>query len=110
MWAKIKRWFYKLIGRKSKEDEVFGLEVFDGSGDKILSINSNTCILAAVVKLRVRGATTVSRDYSNLGSRLVILGISGGVYSYSETTRGASITITSDHPQLDATFTLGIML
>lgn len=29
MWAKIKRWFYKLIGRKSKGDEVFGLEVFD---------------------------------------------------------------------------------
>lgn len=35
MWAKTKRWFYKLIGRKSKEDEVFGLEVFSANGETV---------------------------------------------------------------------------
>ena len=38
MWAKIKAWFYKLIGRKSEEDEVFGLEVFDENGGEVITL------------------------------------------------------------------------
>lgn len=57
MWAKIKAWFYKLIGRKPKVDEVFGLEVFDENGNLDFSANEKT--FGVVLRFNVTGNTDV---------------------------------------------------
>lgn len=74
MWAKIKRWFYKLIGRKSKEDEVFGLEVFDEMGDKTVSLDSEMLLSAGEFNFTVTlGGSRIIKDFSHIGRSLLIL-------------------------------------
>ena len=74
MWAKIKRWFYKLIGRKSKGDEVFGLEVFDEMGDKTVSLDSEMLLSAGEFNFTVTlGAGRIIKDFSHIGRSLLIL-------------------------------------
>lgn len=74
MWAKIKTWFYKLIGRKSKEDEVFGLEVFDEMGDKTVSLDSEMFLSAGEFNFTVTlGGSRIIKDFSHIGRRLLIL-------------------------------------
>lgn len=91
MWAKIKTWFYKLIGRKSKVDEVFGLEVFDEKGDKTLGVTTETTMFKNFGEVPVYISafnSTFTANLSHLGvgrkilltKRLVVE--AGGVEEY----------------------------
>ena len=73
MWAKIKTWFYKLIGRKFKEDEVFGLEVFDENGVSIVNMTSKTLLFSRIYQLSVPATSGASLSIF-LGSDEVLLG------------------------------------
>lgn len=95
MWAKIKRWFYKLIGRKSKEDEVFGLEVFDEKGDKTLSITSETAILKLVTTRVAQGSRTTTFDFTGEGGAVMLLGTRylSGSSAFEITLNGMLLTV-----------------
>lgn len=118
MWAKIKAWFYKLIGRKAKEDEVFGLEVFDENGDKTLSVTDRTLSLVYVDYIDYRKGQTIDRDYSSMGSKVILL----RNYSPHPEARGPLIELRIDGPivkiiaenrddyNITCTLTLGVLL
>lgn len=98
MWAKIKRWFYKLIGRKSKVDEVFGLEVFDGNGAKTFS--SDTGVLRVMDILQMNGS-----DISKIITKapppytLIVIGGSGGINQAAVIASQSGTTVSARYVQ-----------
>ena len=74
MWAKIKRWFYKLIGRKSKVDEVFGIEIKNSNGVTTLSLDSETQFIGAPfsVNIKLNALQSKSVDLSAYGDVIIV--------------------------------------
>lgn len=114
MWAKIKAWFYKLIGRKPKEDEVFGLEVFDENGDKTVSITSELAILThfEIISTSIAGGSSRVFDFSTFGKRVVLLGIKevkSGDLNFEVKSSGAKLTVINRGYHLQIKFVIGVL-
>lgn len=95
MWVKIKTWFYKLIGRKSKEDEVFGIEIKNSSGDTTLTLDSETKFIGKPFDIPVHlpRASVKTIDLSAYGEKVLIHGFSGWPAAVTVDTSGKKVTI-----------------
>ena len=97
MWAKIKAWFYRLIGRKPKVDEVFGIEIKNSSGGTTLTLDSETKFIGSPFDIPVYlpRASVKTIDLSAYGQNVLIHDFSGWPAAVTVDTTGKKVTITA---------------
>lgn len=79
----------------------FGLEIFDENQIKILSLSSQTALLAQVVSVQFSGSG--SRSFAHLGSRILILSATPTFYKW----RLAGATISTSGATVYVNYTSG---